>query len=568
MSDVAISRANLNEIENALRRLGNSQEQVLAHVGQVELQQTEMGNRLQHLTAMFLSYVETDRKAKELQLAETRIVKVRQELETTYGHYSDVRHRAVGVLQALDAGVVTHETIQTTTEDVMMAAPGYWLAPALVALAGWIRDDRDLAERAVGEALRRDIDKTSLLFALVLRRYERRNGAAMWLEQFLARQDPTALHREFVVILDAVATGAFGPEAKSVTSQAVTAWLITLESESEFFDRQQQRWQTTLEALTPSASEEEYPLMRKLSPTWSVLEASICAVRRNGVVIEHFRGIFEGELNVPRRLEDQIDDLLTTLVARFDVEELPLRRQEAELQTIIELSGDTDAASRRFAVTQQALAETVDFPTLLTNAAMHAEQAGASQGTQRFAVAMSRDWVLRAHEALTASARSKYPANIEVSLEGWKQPVNGDSDHDALAREFAAHMDVKTEERVAAVKFKGWPMFAAIACLPTLIAGIAAGSVVLIVAAVATALYGGFSYQGLGRQRNAVRDAAAKDKQRACEELKGCLAEIVDYGEEWSKADKNAEEVRDMLMEISVSQYELSRPDDARAVIS
>ncbi|MGH2911971.1 MAG: hypothetical protein ACRDJ3_05800 [Solirubrobacteraceae bacterium] len=526
-----------------------------------------MDNRLKHLTGMFLSYVEADRKAKELQLAETRLVKVRQELDTKYGHYSDVRHRAVGVLQAVDAGLVTHETIQSTTEDVMMAAPGYWLAPALVALAGWIRDDRDLAERAVGEALRRDMDKTSLLFALVLRRYERRRGSALWLRQFLARQDPTALHREFVVILDAVATGAFGPEAKAVTSETVEDWLVQLEAQSDFFNRQQQRWQATLVSLTPQADGEEYPLMRKLSSTWPALESSICAVRRNDVVIDHFRQIFKGELNIPRRLEDQIDDMLTTLVARFDTEELPLRRQEAELTTIVELKGDVEAARRRFAATEQALLETVDFPTLLTNAAMHAEQAGASQGTQRFAVAMSRDWVLGAHEALTATARGEVPAEIEVSLEGWEQSVGEESDHDALAQEFSVHMDVKTEERVAAVKFTGGPLAAAIGSVAALVIGIASGSVVLIVAAVAGAIYAGIAYRGLDRKREAVREAAVKDKQRALEELKGCLAEIVDYREEWGKADQRAEEVRDMLLEISVSQYELSRPEDARGVM-
>jgi hypothetical protein len=568
VSDVAISRANLNGIESALRGLNQHQQEMLANIGQIEVQQTEMDNRLQRLTAVFLDYVEADRMAKELQLAETRIVKVRQELETTYGHYGEVRRRAVGVLQALDAGLVTHETIQSTSEDVMIATPRYWLAPALVALAAWIRDDRELAERAVGEALRRDLDKTSLFFSLVLRRYERRAGAARWLGQFFTRQDPTALHREFVVILDAVATGAFGPEAKSVTSRTIADWLAHLHTQSGFTDNQRQRWQTTLESLTPTVREGEYQLLRKLSPTWPALEASLCAVRRNGFVVDHFNQIFDGALDIPRRLEDQIDDLLTTLVARFDTEELPLRQQEAELTTIIESRGDTQVAAKRFAVTQHALKETVDFPTLLSNAAMHAEEAGASRGTQRLAVAMSRDWILAAQEALTAAAREAVPAAIEVSIEGWKQLVEEDSDHDGIAAELASHMDRKTEERVAAVKFRGGPLYSAGASLLVLIAGIAAGSVVLIVAAVAAAAYAGISYQGLGRKRETVRAAAEADKLRAGEELKGCLSEIVDYREEWSREDRRAEEARDVLTAISVSQYELSRADDARAVIS
>jgi hypothetical protein len=539
----------------------------LANIGQIEQQQTELDNRVQHLMAEFLEFVQNDRMAKELQLAETRIVKVRQELESTYGHYGEVRRRAVGVLQALDAALVTHETIQSTTESVMMATPRYWLAPALVALAAWIRDDRDLAQRALGEALRRDLDKTSLFFSLVLRRYERRAGAACWLGQFFARQDPTALHREFVLILDAVATGAFGPEAKSVASQRIEQWLVQLGSQSGFADSQRQRWETTLASLTPTMTG-EYELLRKLSPTWPLLEASLCAARRNKLVIAHFVGIFDGPLEIPSHLRDQVDDLLATLVSRFDVEELPLREQEAELAAIIEARGDTEVARKRFAVIQQALVETVDFPTLLTNAAMHADEAGASRGTQRLAVAMSRDWILAAHDTLTASTRADVPDQIELALEGWKASVGRDSDHDGVAKNFAQHMDTKIGASVAAIKFTGGPLFSAVASPLVLIVGIASSSVVLIVAAVLAALYGVYGYQGLGRRREAAREAGLAAKEQACEELKGCLSEIVDYREEWVEQDRYAEEAHEMLASISTSQYELSRSDDARAVIS
>jgi hypothetical protein len=567
MSDVAIPRASLSRLENAVAGIDQKQMAMLANIGHIEQQQTEMDNRVQYLMAAFLEFVQNDRMAKDLQLAETRIVKVRQELESTYGHYGEVRRRAVGVLQALDAALVTHETIQNTTEDVMMATPRYWLAPALVALAAWIRDDRDLAQRALGEALRRDLDKTSLFFSLVLRRYERRTGAARWLGQFFARQDPTALHREFVLILDAVATGAFGPEAKSITSERIEQWLAQLSSQSGFAESQHQRWQTTLASLTPTMSG-EYELLRKLSPTWPQLETSMCAVRRNKLVIAHFVRIFDGPLEVPSRLSDQVDDLLATLVSRFDPEELPLRQQEAELAAIIDARGDTEVASKRFAVAQQALVETVDFPTLLANAAMHAEEAGASRGTQRLAVAMSRDWILAAHDTLTAATRADVRDQIELALEDWKSSVEQDSDHDELAKNFSGHMDMKIEASVAAVKFTGGPLFAAIASLVVLVIGIASGSVVLIVVAVIAGLYGGYGYQGLGHKRAAAREAGLAEKKRACEELKDCLSEIVDYREEWAKQDGYAEEAHEMLASISTSQYELSRSEDARAVIS
>ena len=50
----------------------------------------------------------------------------------------------------------------------MISTPDYWLAPVLVALAAWINNNRDLAERAIREAVKRDNEHTSLAMALIL----------------------------------------------------------------------------------------------------------------------------------------------------------------------------------------------------------------------------------------------------------------------------------------------------------------------------------------------------------------------------------------------------------------
>lgn len=210
-------------VHSAVRALDGMVREVHIKVQGVAQQQVLIDAKVQSLTQLFNDYVQQDRLDKELHLAETRIVKVRQDLETTFGHYGDVRRRATGILQALDIGIVTHETVQATTEDVMMSATGYWLAPALVALAAWGRNDRPLAETAVQEALARDTNKTTLFFALVLRRFGRQGPSVRCLGHFFGRQDPRALTRDVVVLIDAVATGAFGYGARGLIWQNIGA---------------------------------------------------------------------------------------------------------------------------------------------------------------------------------------------------------------------------------------------------------------------------------------------------------------------------------------------------------
>jgi len=567
MADIrAIDQGVLNRIASEIGQLNTQQAQIGMVVDRVQTHQFEMDNRLQALATQFSEYLEADRRAKELQLAETRIVKVRQELETTYGHYADVRRRAVGILQAIDVGVVTHETIQGTTEDVMMAAPRYWLAPALVALAGWARDDRPLAERALGEALARDVDKVALFFALVLRRSERPDSSARWLGHFFARQDPTALSRELVVLLDAVATGAFGPQAKAIVGLNIQEWIDTLTAAEGFLPEQHGRWREALLALTPQVADTKYKTLSTASPTWGALRDSLAAVQRNQHVLVHFQRIFEGELQVPRDIEEHIDELLDSLVERFDPEELPLREREAELQAIIDWSGDRDAALQRFESTRQALAEQVDFMGLLTNAAMHAQEAGASRGTQRLAVAMSRPWIVAAHDELVATARHEAPASIELAVDDWSATVDGDSSEDDLLADLRRHFDASTQAAVDAVKFRGGPLVAAIAAPVVALTAIAAPFLLVIAAGLAAwAIY---SYTQLQPRRAAAREEGEKRKENAEAWLRNSLTEYVDYRAEWERCDRQAEDVRALLTSIAADEYALAREDDVRTVIA
>jgi hypothetical protein len=550
------------EVENVKRLVA----QVGLQVESVSQQQQHTDTRLQSLAQLFDDYVRKDRLDKELQLAETRIVKIRQDLENRYGHYADVRRRATGILQALDVGVVTHETIQSTTEDVMLAATGYWLAPTLVALAAWGRDDRILAEKAVQEALGRDLNKTTLFFSLVLRRFGRHGTSSRWLSHFFDRQDPRALTRDLVVLIDAVATGAFGLEARALIGNNIEDWLGTLESGTDFPAEQRQRWQKAIVALTPQIGADEYRALRANCLGWTQLEVSLAAVRRNAPVRNHFEAIFEGELPVPREIEQHIDGLLTSLVSEFDPEELPLRREESFLQAVIDTGGDKDQATHRFDVEQEALVETVDFMTLLTNAAMHADQAGASRGTQRLAVALSRDWVIDAYDQLVAATRSSAPDSIEITLDGWKTTVRDGVDEAALASDLDAHIQGKTDAAIAAVKFKGLPLAAAIGVVPSL-ALIAASPALGLVCAVICAVIAYVGYARLEPRRKALREAGEREKHDKQEALRLTLSEWVDYAGEWKQCDANAEPTRQMLSAISVADHRLGRDDEARMVI-
>ena len=143
-----------------------------------------------------------------VQRAETQLGNLKSELDRVYRHYALVHRTSVGVLQAFDVGNVTNDVVAQVSEELMIQSPRYWLAPALVGLAAWSRDDKVICEKSVQEAFTRDAAKTSLFFALILRRVNRHDEAYTWLKHYLMNCDATKLTHEFAVILETTAHDA------------------------------------------------------------------------------------------------------------------------------------------------------------------------------------------------------------------------------------------------------------------------------------------------------------------------------------------------------------------------
>ncbi|HSK76929.1 MAG TPA: hypothetical protein VLQ45_10765, partial [Thermoanaerobaculia bacterium] len=255
-------QAAIPPMAQALTFIGSKVQEIDHQVDSLQVRQGELQQAVALFYDEFHEYLDDYRRKTELQLAETRVVKVRQELEHKYGHYDEVRRRVTGILQATDLSIIRKETIRTTSEELMLGAPRYWLAPALVGLMSWIVDEREIADRALSESLLRDPYKTGLFFTLVCRRAGRWEPMSRWLGLYLHLLDPLAVDREVVVVLDAVATGTLGCKAQDVFWQASLGWIEALRQVPGQVAEQARRWAEVLDAERGQAGPEEFKLLR------------------------------------------------------------------------------------------------------------------------------------------------------------------------------------------------------------------------------------------------------------------------------------------------------------------
>lgn len=151
-----------------------------------------------------------------------------------------------------------------------------------------------------------------------------------------------------------------------------------------------------------------------------------------------------------------MDLLLDKLVQNFDDEELPLRQQEHLCQLIIDEMGDRSVAEEKYRLEEKTLSDMVSFTQLLTNAAMHPQLSHASVATQRYAIALSKQWIVDAHQDLTASIRAEFPQKLTLNLAecNWTGETNNGSNEALLLQDLERHIEAQKQQAIAMSNFK------------------------------------------------------------------------------------------------------------------
>ena len=572
MADQAISYADLSYINSELRSIGSYISGISNEIGVISSKQDNLENDLvvlqsdlAKLTSLFNEFVDADTRHKALQLAETRVGNLRQELDLKFGYYAEVRRMAIGILQAVDVGIVNDNTLQFTTEEVMIKAPGYWLAPALVALASWIRDDRHNTENALNESLRRDDYKATLFYMLIMRRLGRNDASLKWLERYFMHQNPHNLSREFITILEAVITGVFPPAARQLMMSNVKDWLDLLTHTDNFVNQQKAQWVSFFEASGP-LPEGKYPLLEKYCINWPTLTAALKAAKTHKVLQAYFQDIVSST-DFSKSVKVQLDEILSLLVVNFDDEELPLQEQVRLNQLIIQMDGSKSAAEAMMNSEKHIFEEKVDFLQLLTNASFNPQLAGATKATQTLAVSISQPWIVEAYDTFTAQSRNKIPKTIELTIEDFKTSTKDGGNENELVKSQELFYENTLRIELGRISFPwGAIIIGSLLCL---------GAISFVVAAPLAALVGvgiggviiWMSMKNYNKIKKAIIANVEERKHKAKEVLRGCIAETVDYRNELATEDANAEEVRHFIAAIRAEDFTSLSKETARNII-
>ena len=560
MAEKIIQQADLRTIENNLRSIHENLQIIDARVDTTNENLQIVYDEIGSLAQEFHEFVNLQQKANRLGQAETRLVKIRQEIEKKYGHYDIVRRTTTGILQADDLGIVKKETISTATEELMISTPGYWLAPCLVALAAWINDQPELTEKAVKEGIRRNDEKTSLFFALICRRANRKNACLKWTQRYLANQDEENLDRNSIIILDAFASGLLGADTEGVISRQMNEWLSRLEEKPGFTERQTEQWSEAINLKRTKLDENLYPNLRKYSSSWPVLEDILEGAYLHEQMLNYLTDIFEKKGST-ESVKEQLDDILDTLVTDFDNEELALRKQEKFEQFVVDFGGDDNRAHQNMDIEVTAFETHKDFTQLLTDAAMKPESSHSGVSTQKFALALSRDWVANAYNDVTAKNRMKIPYEIEINIDTFNgKSADGQNENELIDR-FNSQIDSEKEQTLSNYfpsLFDKFLLYGGMAVgvigLMMIFGNIFLG-LIAIIAGIFMVLKHKSNIENIETSRKKIEEQYEDKRVNGEQIIRAILAEIVDFRIEFAEKDAESTKVLDFLEQIRPEQY-------------
>lgn len=340
MAETVVRYADIQPLYEKVENLKADLNQVKDNVEDMNKVVSKTANKLDELSKAFDEYVKDAKRAEALAQATTELVRVRQEIEKKFGGYSQVRHAMLGVLQATDLALVKKTTISNISEELMISTPKYWLAPCLIAVAAWINNDRDLAERAIKETLRRDEERTALTMALICRRNERTNTCYEWLNIYFSKMNPGNFTAGGYTFVDAYINGVFGPDEKHMCSDYIERWIGQIKSGgSQFEESQKEQWKNFCVSRT-SSHEEVYPTLKDHVDDFNPIKDYTDRIYSSNAIVREFHDIDVAQVNL-EQMKKNVDDNLIEVINNYALEEITLRDEEFCFQKVKDSNGCT-----------------------------------------------------------------------------------------------------------------------------------------------------------------------------------------------------------------------------------
>ena len=382
------------------------------------------------------------------------------------------------------------------------------------------------------------------------------------------------MNRETIIVLDAYSSGVLGVDSEGIISKQMDKWLVHLEEKAGFTERQIKQWSDAINLKRRPVDTSSYTYLKNYSPTWGQMQEALDDAALHSEMLAYFDSIFGKDVK-STAIKEQLDEILNNLVNDYDEEEAPLRKQERVEQLTLDCDGDLERVRKKMQIEQTAFEQSKNFTQLLTDAAMKPESSHAAVSTQKFALALSKEWILSAYNDIVANDRMNVPNEIEFNLFNFRAKTVDGQNETELIDKFNSELDFERASALSKVKLNQNTSAGLYGGIVVLFMGIllfAAGRSGFVLAFIAIAagialLTNYFSKErNIEEQQKDIEDQYMDRREKGNQIIRALLAEVVDYRNEFEKRDSESQKVVDYLEHLTPNEYIWKSKESGRRI--
>ena len=436
----------ISHLERKIDNLTNTTVQLGSMINEANQAIESANQNVQALRQRFEEMINEQRNQAALQQAATELVRVRQELEHNYGNYKVIRETMLGVLQATDLALVKKSTISRVSEELMLSTPKYWLAPCLVAVSAWIGNDRELAERAIAEAVKRDEERTAITMALICRRNNRIQTCYEWLSIYFAHQDSARFSEGSFAYIDAYVNGVFGPDEKHMCDDYITKWMNEIRGNSSKLEETQEKiWVEYCSRFSQDISY-LYPDLSDSVQEYHDINEYVSRILSVDPIAQNLTAINNAYIDEDS-LKAKIDKSLIQLISRYNEDEEPLRKEEEYLKAIKYFEGDKEAAKQSMIkIEQERQQKTLNLVEQMSNVITTDRDVAPSE--RKTAVSFLSGYIRKGFKTYISEKKEAFPSQITINVDGWTGVTTDGSNTEQLYSEFERNMGKRCNDEI------------------------------------------------------------------------------------------------------------------------
>lgn len=287
---------------------------------------------------------------KAMELANKRIRECNNRKYYEFSNYTKVRKLVQGIMDNLDVNMVSDRVIYKSVERQHLCSPDYWLTCVLLSIMAWKNDDKDLADRAMEQAIKLDKKSSSIFYMLFNVRMHREEAALKWFQQYQQCELKGADQRTFILLFALISrcintSEELGEKARKEINDFIRK-VVDMSIRSSGYSREEmvQLIVNHLAAFTP-VEQPDYPLLRKFSKEYDKFTAALLQAKANIDILDYFKSVIHVQ---PEERNAFIKSFVDELIAGANAQELEVYNEIEYNELIIRMEGDVDKAKEIF----------------------------------------------------------------------------------------------------------------------------------------------------------------------------------------------------------------------------